>query len=179
MEVDHAKEQEHEQKRAKVGGANNGSAEAAQASSTITGRLAYGRNKTVKGVDHAKVMATILATSGSSPYMKRLQERSKRTERSIERMKLSWEAATTRERRRADALAKEAAEEARARLSFSRIYVHCDMDAFYASVEEREDPSLKGKPMAVGGMKMLTTANYEARKYGVRSAMPGYIGKAL
>ena len=94
-------------------------------------------------------------------------------------MKLAWEAATTRERRRADALAKEAAEEARARLSFSRIYVHCDMDAFYASVEEREDPSLKGKPMAVGGMKMLTTANYEARKYGVRSAMPGYIGKAL
>ncbi|RUS30875.1 DNA-directed polymerase kappa [Jimgerdemannia flammicorona] len=56
---------------------------------------------------------------------------------------------------------------------------HIDMDAFYASVEERDRPELKSKPMAVGSLGMLTTANYEARKYGVRSAMPGYIAMRL
>ncbi|KAG1140437.1 hypothetical protein G6F37_008026 [Rhizopus arrhizus] len=56
---------------------------------------------------------------------------------------------------------------------------HVDMDAFYASVEELENPELKKQPMAVGGMSMLCTSNYEARKYGVRSAMPGFIALKL
>uniref|UniRef100_A0A803MC14 DNA polymerase kappa n=1 Tax=Chenopodium quinoa TaxID=63459 RepID=A0A803MC14_CHEQI len=54
----------------------------------------------------------------------------------------------------------------------SRIWLHVDMDAFYAAVETLSNPSLKGKPMAVGGMSMISTANYEARRYGVRAAMP-------
>ena len=62
---------------------------------------------------------------------------------------------------------------------FGRWIVHIDMDAFYAAVEELERPDLKWKRMAVGGTSMLCTANYEARKYGVRSAMPGYIAKKL
>ncbi|GLD95029.1 hypothetical protein PINS_up003654 [Pythium insidiosum] len=53
------------------------------------------------------------------------------------------------------------------------------MDMFYAAVEMRDNPSLRGKPVAVGGMSMLSTTNYEARKYGVRAAMPGFIGKEL
>ena len=52
-------------------------------------------------------------------------------------------------------------------------------DAFYAAVEERDQPSLKDQPMAVGGMGMLSTSNYLARKYGVRAGMPGFIGKKL
>jgi len=58
--------------------------------------------------------------------------------------------------------------------------VHIDMDCFYAAVEERENPSLRGRPVAVGGhgrRSVICTANYEARKYGCRSAMPNY--KAL
>ena len=54
------------------------------------------------------------------------------------------------------------------------------MDAFYASVEEYDDPSLKGRPLIVGGSSrrgIATTANYEARKYGVHSAMPMFIAK--
>lgn len=56
---------------------------------------------------------------------------------------------------------------------------HIDMDAFYASVEELDNPELKKVPMAVGSTSMLSTSNYEARKYGVRSAMPGYIALKL
>lgn len=53
------------------------------------------------------------------------------------------------------------------------------MDMFFAAVEIRDDPSLADKPVAVGGMSMISTANYIARQYGVRSAMPGFIAKKL
>ncbi|MDD2446662.1 MAG: DNA polymerase IV [Tissierellia bacterium] len=58
--------------------------------------------------------------------------------------------------------------------------MHIDMDAFYASVEEHDNPKLKGYPVIVGGKSrhgIVTTANYEARKFGVHSAMPVYIAK--
>lgn len=58
-------------------------------------------------------------------------------------------------------------------------YLHLDMDAFYASVEELYNPGLANIPMAVGSLSMLTTANYVARRFGISSAMPGYIAKRL
>src|SRR3989441_11126253 len=60
-----------------------------------------------------------------------------------------------------------------------RAIVHLDMDCFYAAIEVRERPALRGKPVGVGGARerrgVLTTCNYEARKFGVRSAMPTFM----
>src|SRR5437763_15992011 len=60
-----------------------------------------------------------------------------------------------------------------------RHIIHLDMDCFYAAIEVRDRPALRGKPVGVGGARdrrgVLTTCNYEARAFGVRSAMPTFM----
>ena len=66
-------------------------------------------------------------------------------------------------------------------IKFRKI-IHIDMDAFYASVEQKDFPELIGKPLAVGGSEIrgvISAASYEARKFGVRSAMSGVLAKKL
>jgi DNA polymerase-4 len=64
-----------------------------------------------------------------------------------------------------------------------RKIIHCDADCFYAAVEMRDDPSLRNRPIAVGGSSdrrgVISTCNYEARKFGVHSAMPSSTARRL
>jgi DNA polymerase-4 len=77
-------------------------------------------------------------------------------------------------------MATEVREESSAKSGGERKIIHIDMDAFYASVEQRDNRELRGKPVAVGGSRergVVAAASYEARQFGVHSAMPSIIAK--
>ncbi|KAH8052568.1 DNA-directed DNA polymerase [Aureococcus anophagefferens] len=136
-----------------------------------------------EGLDREKVNNIIFELSGSSSYTKEKLEHRGDAEKWVAaaRRKLETFDGTKRSVAAHHLKKREAALEATRRAMDAAGTVCCvvDFDMFYAAVELRDRPELKDKPVAVGGPGMITTANYVARKWGVRSAMPGFIGQEL
>lgn len=132
------------------------------------------------GLDKEKINQIIYEASKDSPFYKRQMERQKKIDVEIEeKVKLMNKLTPDEIAFANDAMDVRAATLDLDRRNLSRIIVHLDMDMFYAAVEIRDDPSLAEKPMAVGSFSMISTSNYIARKFGVRAAMAGFIGKKL
>lgn len=132
------------------------------------------------GLDKEKINKIIQEASKGSNFYSFQQKRQRRIEQQIDVFKEKLKSLKPEERqaaqRRADACAAEL--ELTERI-LNRIIVHFDMDMFFAAVEIKDNPSLADKPMAVGSLSMISTSNYVARKFGVRSAMAGFIAKRL
>jgi len=130
----------------------------------------------MEGVDKAHVARVVYEMSKGSAHYAEQERRDAKTTESIAALK-----------QRAERLElgplQERADRIVASLDIHRNLDGCwacvDLDAFFASVEELKDPSLKGTIFAVGNMGMISTASYAARKYGVRSAMPGFIAQVI
>ncbi|KAK2664875.1 hypothetical protein Ddye_003449 [Dipteronia dyeriana] len=131
------------------------------------------------GVDKEKVQRVVYEMSKGSKYFDNEERKEAFIRQKIEHMRVRCAKLTAADLAHYQKVADKRVSELEVRRDLSRIWLHVDMDAFYAAVETLSDPSLKGKPMAVGGMSMISTANYEARKFGVRAAMPGFIACKL
>ena len=117
-------------------------------------------------------------SKGSQFYIRQVEQSRKAEEKGIEMM-AKLNSMDNRDIILAQRHASDRVIETEKRRNFSRVLAVLDMDMFFAAVEIRDQPHLKELPVAVGGSSMISTTNYVARKFGVRSAMPGFIGKKL
>ncbi|XP_071697863.1 DNA polymerase kappa isoform X2 [Rutidosis leptorrhynchoides] len=131
------------------------------------------------GVDKEKVQRVVYEMSKGSKYFENEERKEVYMKHKIQNMRAQCANLKPTDLSHYQKVADKRIVEFEATRDLSRIWLHVDMDAFYAAVETLSNPSLKGRPMAVGGMSMISTANYEARKYGVRAAMPGFIACKL
>lgn len=135
----------------------------------------------MKGIDHQKIEKIIYETTKNSRIFKKNEEDLIYLKQEISLIEKKLE-----NFHKNDILYNQVKQLANSRIEFlkeqrrfDKIWLHIDMDMFFAAVEIRDNPSLKNIPMAVGSMSMISTSNYIARKYGVRSAMPGFIAVKL
>lgn len=146
----------------------------------MVSRMLLNDNKAgMSGVDKERINQIIFEASKGSKYFENERKKEEQVTKRIEEQKQKQKTITQEHLDTAEKEADLLLEEFDRLRDLSRTIVHVDMDAFYAAVEMRDNPALRDKPMAVGGNSMLSTSNYHARKFGVRAAMPGFIGKKL
>ncbi|KAH0872366.1 hypothetical protein HID58_069728 [Brassica napus] len=133
----------------------------------------------MEGVDKEKVQRVVYEMSKGSKYFQNEERKEALMKQKIEHMRDRCAKLSSSDLSNYQKVVDRRILELEATRDLSRVWLHVDMDAFYAAVETLSNPSLKGKPMAVGGLSMISTANYEARKFGVRAAMPGFIARKL
>ncbi len=126
------------------------------------------------------VASRIYDMSKGSAYTKRAEEKDSMVNTRIAKMLKAVKELTPAEIRTAEGIVNDMAEnwEYNER-SLDRPVAVVDLDMFYAAVELRDRPELQAKPVAIGSIGMVSTANYIAREYGVRSAMPGFMALKL
>ena len=130
-------------------------------------------------VDKEYVKSVVYTMSKDSNFFKNEQRKNNENTKNIEALKLRLNALTAAQLESAQKWADKHMVALERTRDLSRTFIHVDMDMFFAAVEQMHRPELKDIPFAIGGLGMISTANYVARKYGVRSAMPGFIGKVL
>ncbi|CAF1090496.1 unnamed protein product [Rotaria sordida] len=133
----------------------------------------------MEDLDKEKINKLIQEASKNSKFFKQQQRREEENRRRIEVKLSKIKSFSTFQIEQAEKSADRYLNQLDKTRDLSRIFCHIDMDAFYASVEMRENPALQHVPMAVGGEGMLSTSNYLARQFGVRAAMPGFIARHL
>ncbi|XP_031490870.1 DNA polymerase kappa isoform X2 [Nymphaea colorata] len=133
----------------------------------------------MEGVDKERVQKIVYEMSKGSKYFENEQRKESTINQKIEQLHSCYLKLTENDISHFQMLADTRVLELEAMRDLSKLWLHVDMDAFYAAVETLENPSLRDKPLAVGSMSMICTANYEARRYGVRAAMPGFIARKL
>ena len=143
-------------------------------------RMALNTNKAgMEGLDKDKMNKIIFEASKGSKFYNNQTKRQLAASKRNNKLRQDMDSISKDELERARLETDSEIECLEASRDLSSVMVHVDMDAFYASVEMRDDPSLRDIPMAVGGNSMLATSNYVARRFGVRAGMPGFIGKKL
>eukprot|EP00803_Ostreobium_quekettii_P007518 evm.model.scf_237.8 EVM.evm.TU.scf_237.8 scf_237:50809-52710(-) len=113
------------------------------------------------GVDKERVKRVVFEMSKNSAHFKNEQRKQAKVEERIGRLKVQAQKLTPQELAAQLRLMDQRIADLEASRDLSRTWLHVDMDAFFASVEERDRPELKSQPMAVGGKSMISTANYE------------------
>ena len=135
----------------------------------------------MEGVDKAHVKQVVHDMSKDSAHHRNEHRKEEKVEAKIREMLVAKQRLTkdqlARYQRDVDEKAKQLMNANQS--TKIRTWIHVDMDAFYAAAHTNENPTYAKIPIAVGGIGMISTANYVARTFGVRSAMPGFIAKKL
>ena len=124
-------------------------------------------------VDRDRIKKVVWEASKNSPHYKNEQRKEQQAEKKVLNLQARAKELLDSQVQALSLKANRHIANLEATRDLTRTWFHVDMDMFYAAVEILDNPELEHKPMAVGGMGMISTANYEARKFGVRSAMPG------
>jgi len=139
----------------------------------------FGINKAGMGnVDREKVNQIIHEASKGSKYYEKAKRSDEKLQMKISLLKTRAESLTQTEIQFGHIQVEEKVKMLEQSRDLTRTWCVVDFDAFYAACEERDFPHLKGKAVAIG-LRLISTANYEARKFGVRSAMPEFIARKL
>lgn len=131
------------------------------------------------GIDRAKIDSIILKASGNSLFMQQQKKRDEKVNQRIAKLREKLQESSVDERQQLERQIDAQIPEWISNREVRAVKVVVDMDMFYMACELLAKPHLKDVPAVVGGPGMISTSNYAARRFGVRSAMPGYIGEAL